>query len=54
AEALRLDADPSGPLAARYLGDAPGAVLLIRPDQVIAARWTAFDAGAVRKALDAA
>jgi 3-(3-hydroxy-phenyl)propionate hydroxylase len=55
AEAIRLDLadDPSGALAARYLGGAAAAVLLIRPDQVIAARWTAFDAGAVRSAMEA-
>jgi 3-(3-hydroxy-phenyl)propionate hydroxylase len=35
----------------RYLGAAPTAVYLIRPDQHVAARWTAFDADAVRVAV---
>lgn len=37
AAALRLD-EP-GHLAARYLGDAPAALYLVRPDTHIAARW---------------
>ncbi len=49
--ALSADDDPSGQLAARYLGDAPSAVYLIRPDQHIVARWPAYDARAVRHAL---
>ncbi|MEZ5649013.1 MAG: FAD-dependent oxidoreductase [Burkholderiaceae bacterium] len=43
--------DPSGALAERYLGAAPRAVYLIRPDQHVAARWPAYDATAVRAAL---
>ncbi|MBP0485133.1 FAD-dependent oxidoreductase [Sagittula salina] len=43
--------DPDGTLAARYLGEAPGAIYLIRPDQHVAARWTSCDAAAVRAAL---
>ena len=43
--------DPSGALAARYLGDAASAVYLIRPDQHVAARWPAFDETAARAAL---
>ncbi|WP_187969629.1 FAD-dependent oxidoreductase [Aquibium microcysteis] len=52
-ERLALSAadDPSGMLAARYLGDAAGAVYLMRPDQHVAARWTAFDEAAVSAAL---
>jgi len=46
--------DPSGALAARYLGDAERAVYLVRPDQHVAARWPHFDEGAVRAALDTA
>ncbi|MDD9718783.1 FAD-dependent oxidoreductase [Dinoroseobacter sp. PD6] len=54
--ALRISKadDPSGALAARYLGTAEGAVYLIRPDQHVAARWPAFDAGAVQAALTTA
>jgi 3-(3-hydroxy-phenyl)propionate hydroxylase len=43
--------DAIGALAARYLGDAPAAVYLIRPDQHVAARWPAYDAAAIRAAL---
>jgi 3-(3-hydroxy-phenyl)propionate hydroxylase len=43
--------DPSGILAERYLGRAPQAVYLIRPDQHVAARWDSYDAAAVRAAL---
>jgi len=43
--------DPSGALAARYLGPARSAVYLIRPDQHVAARWPDFDEPAVRAAL---
>lgn len=42
--------DTSGALASRYLGDAASAVLLIRPDAHVAARWGAFDAGRVKAA----
>jgi 3-(3-hydroxy-phenyl)propionate hydroxylase len=38
-------------LGERYLGDAVSAVHLIRPDQHVAARWSRFDAGAMRTAL---
>jgi 3-(3-hydroxy-phenyl)propionate hydroxylase len=52
-ERLALSArdDPSGALGARYLGEAPGAVYLMRPDQHVAARWTTFDADAVKAAV---
>ena len=43
--------DPSGALAARYLGAAASAVYLVRPDQHVAARWTRFDEDAVAAAL---
>jgi 3-(3-hydroxy-phenyl)propionate hydroxylase len=48
---LRLSARGTDTLRARYLGDAPGAVYLIRPDQHVAARWPAWDADAVRAAV---
>ena len=38
-------------LAQRYLGDAPAAVYLIRPDQHVTARWPDYDAEAVAEAL---
>ena len=38
-------------LRARYLGDAPSAVYLIRPDQHVTARWARFDTASVRAAL---
>jgi 3-(3-hydroxy-phenyl)propionate hydroxylase len=41
-------------LRARYLGDCPAALYLIRPDQVVAARWTAATPEAVALALLAA
>lgn len=46
---LQLDATPE--IAARYLGDAPSALYLIRPDQHVAARWACFDATAVSQAV---
>ena len=49
ARALTLPA--GGPLAERYLGDAPQAVYLIRPDQHVAARWPAFDRDAACAAI---
>jgi len=53
ADAVRVSAadDPSGDLAARYLGDARSAVYLIRPDQHVAARWASFDEAAVKAAI---
>ena len=38
----------------RYLGDAERAIYLIRPDQVVAARWITADAGTITAALAAA
>ncbi len=43
--------DPSGALKDRYLGEAPAAVYLIRPDQHVAARWKQYDPLAVRVAV---
>ena len=48
---LRAAEDASGALGDRYLGTAPGAVYLVRPDQHVVARWERFDAAAVRVAL---
>lgn len=38
-------------LRERYLGEAPSAVYLMRPDQHVAARWRTFDAQAVAAAV---
>lgn len=46
---LKLARTPE--IAARYLGDAEGAVYLIRPDQHVAARWDHFEATEVAAAL---
>jgi 3-(3-hydroxy-phenyl)propionate hydroxylase len=42
--------DPTGLLAARY-GASPGTTYLFRPDQYVAARWTAFDEAEIADAL---
>ncbi len=49
--ALSDSDDATGALAARYLGDAPAAVYLIRPDQHVAARFPAYDETAMRTAF---
>ena len=49
--AISVKDDPSGALVERYLGTARSAVYLVRPDQHVAARWTGFDADAVRAAV---
>lgn len=46
--------DPTGAIRERYLGAAPRAVYLIRPDQHVVARWNAFDPDRVRTALETA
>jgi 3-(3-hydroxy-phenyl)propionate hydroxylase len=37
--------------AQRYLGDAPAAVYLLRPDQHVAARWPSYNEPEIRAAL---
>ncbi|MEM1389047.1 MAG: FAD-dependent oxidoreductase [Pseudomonadota bacterium] len=49
--ALGPDDDPDGHLTTRYLGDNPAVVVLVRPDQHVAARWPGFQADAVTAAL---
>jgi 3-(3-hydroxy-phenyl)propionate hydroxylase len=44
-------ATPSPAMAARYLGDHPAAVYLIRPDQHVVARWPGYGADAIAQAL---
>ncbi len=51
---VALSAKGHPDLAARYLGAAPGAVYLLRPDQHIVARWAQFDAAALHAALQIA
>ncbi|WP_417415809.1 FAD-dependent oxidoreductase [Hoeflea sp.] len=49
--ALSTADDADGYLRQRYLGDAPKAVYLIRPDQHVAARWDHYDETAVKAAV---
>lgn len=49
--ALSCDSDAASALAARYLGDNPAAVYLIRPDQHVVARWAGLDLAAIEAAL---
>ena len=51
---LALSAQCAPELADRYLGDARGAIYLLRPDQHVAARWGSYDEGALRAALRSA
>ena len=46
--------DPTGAIRARYLGNAPRAVYLIRPDQHIVARWAEATAADVTAAVETA
>jgi 3-(3-hydroxy-phenyl)propionate hydroxylase len=51
---IRLDTrrdDPTGAIRARYLGDEPCGVYLIRPDQHVVARWAVADAADIKAAL---
>jgi 3-(3-hydroxy-phenyl)propionate hydroxylase len=49
--ALKVTDDPTLALKDRYLGDAPGAVYLIRPDQHVAARRDSYDDKQFRAAI---
>ncbi len=49
--ALETAALPSPALKERYLGAAPSAVYLLRPDQHVVARWERYDQAAVLAAL---
>lgn len=51
---LSLSAKGNPLLAERYLGDAEGAVYLLRPDQHVVARWPAVSADEVRAAMEIA
>ncbi|GAB1381323.1 FAD-dependent oxidoreductase [Pararhodobacter aggregans] len=53
-EVIALAPDASPALTERYLGEAPAALYLIRPDQHVAARWPGFDRMAVDAALNRA
>jgi len=48
---LSLSPSDGKELEARYLGGAPGAVYLIRPDQHVAARWTGWNADGLAAAM---
>ena len=51
-EGLRtLTLTPTPELQARYLGPVPAALYLIRPDQIVAARWLTADPTAIAQAL---
>lgn len=43
---------PDEVLRRRYLGEAGGAIYVIRPDQIVAARWVSAELEAVRAAVD--
>ncbi len=51
AEPVSVRAGEADALRRRYLGDCDQAFYLIRPDQHVAARWRAFDPGAVAAAM---
>ena len=48
-----LEVLPKGDLKTRYLGEADHGLYLIRPDQVVAARWQTVDEAEINRALSA-
>ena len=54
ANRLALSAKDNPALCERYLGEAEGAVYLMRPDQHVAARWDHWNDEAVRQAIETA
>ena len=48
-----LTLEPTPEISARYLGDAAYGIYLVRPDQVIAARWQDIDAQAIQEQANA-
>ncbi|MCF6305672.1 MAG: FAD-dependent oxidoreductase, partial [Rhodobacteraceae bacterium] len=53
-EVLHIDPSASPEFTARYLGDQPCAIYLLRPDQHIAARWLEYNPKAIENALKTA
>jgi 3-(3-hydroxy-phenyl)propionate hydroxylase len=51
ARAQVLSPDVTPQIKARYLGEAASGLYLIRPDQIVAARWETTDAGTVNAAM---
>ena len=54
ANRLALSAKDNPALRERYLGDAEGAIYLMRPDQHVAARWDHWNDESVRQAIETA
>ena len=48
---IKLSCADNSALRDRYLGEAPSAIYLLRPDQHVAARWITFDESAIRSAF---
>ena len=51
ARVVALSTNNAPMIAERYLGDAASAVYLLRPDQIVAARWKAADTGQIAAAM---
>ncbi|MEZ5882011.1 MAG: FAD-dependent oxidoreductase [Nitratireductor sp.] len=54
ADRVTLSTEDNPALRERYLGEAEGAVYLMRPDQHVAARWDHWNDEAVRRAIETA